>query len=194
MNAHIKKYIIGKGTDCGGNVGINQDAANNIYLIRLSDMYLTYAEAVMGTANSTSDPKALEKFNGVRKRAGVTTLDNITYYDILAERRREFAFESITWFDVLRLRYREGDQAALDYVNSGYGSGYNRVAQYIAVDGMDQTQENNDNSYKIVQSKADYAQYDPIILTKDAFVVPIPAAVSTSSPAFANDPVDFYAE
>lgn len=194
MNAHIKKYIIGKSADCGGNVGIQQDAANNIYLIRLADMYLTYAEAIMGTANSTSDSKALEKFNGVRKRAGVSTLDNITYLDILAERRREFAFESVSWFDVLRLRYREGDQVALDYVNNGYGTGYNRVAQYIAKDGIDQTQENQDDSYKIVQSRAEYAQYDPIILTKDAFIVPIPAAVSTSSPALSGEPVDFYAE
>ena len=36
MLAHVKKYIIGKGADCDGNVGINQDAANNIYLMRKS--------------------------------------------------------------------------------------------------------------------------------------------------------------
>ncbi len=191
MNAHIKKYIIGKSADCGGNVGINQDAANNIYLIRLADMYLTYAEAILGTAQSTSDPRALERFNGIRKRAGVSEYNTITFKDIMAERRREFAFESITWFDVLRMSYRDGEQATIDYVNSGYGTGYNRCAQYIAVDGMDQSQENDNNSYKIVQSKAEYAMYDPIIINTSAFKVPIPAAVSTSSPALSGAPVDF---
>lgn len=194
MNAHIKKYVIGKGADCDGNVGINQDAANNIYLIRLADMYLTYAEAVLGTASSTSDAKALEKFNGVRKRAGVSEYQQITFKDIMEERRREFAFESITWFDVLRLRYREGDETALEYVNSGYGTGYNRSAQYILIDGVDESQENDPNSYRIVQNRAEYGDCDEIYLTKSAFIVPIPAAVATSSPALAAEPVDFYAQ
>lgn len=194
VSAHIKKYIIGKSSDCNGNVGINQDAANNIYLIRLADMYLTYAEAILGTSESTSDPRALEKFNGVRKRAGVSEYQTLTFKDIMEERRREFAFESITWFDVLRLRYRQGDDVALEYVNSGYGTGYNRVAQYIAVPGMDESQENDPNSYIIVSSRAEYGECDPITLTKSAFIVPIPAAVSTSSPALAGEPVDFYAE
>ncbi len=192
MNAHIKKYVIGKAADCGGNVGLGQDAANNIYLIRLADMYLTYAEAILGTGNSTSDAKALEKYNGIRKRAGVSEANSITFRDIMQERRREFAFESVTWFDVLRLRYREGDAAALEYVNNGYGSGYNRSAQYIMVSGTDESQENNDDSYIIVQNRAEYAQYDPINLSASAFKVPIPAAVSTSSPALSKEPVDFY--
>lgn len=132
LHAHIKKYIIGKSSDCGGNVGLGQDAANNIYLIRLADMYLTYAEAILGTSSSTSDASALMYFNGVRKRAGVSEYESLTFKDIMAERRREFAFESISWFDVLRLRYREGDDVALEYVNSGYGTGLNRSAQYIA--------------------------------------------------------------
>lgn len=198
MNAHIKKYIIGKSADCDGNVGINQDAANNIYLIRLADMYLTYAEAILGTANTTTDSRALEKFNGIRKRAGVSEMTSLDFKTIMAERRREFAFESVSWFDVLRMSYRDGQQATIDYVNAGYtdnpAESYNRCAQFIAVDGMDQSQENDPNSYKIVQNKAEYCMYDPIILSTSAFVVPIPAAVSTSSPALAGEPVDFYAE
>ena len=194
MNAHIKKYIIGKGSDCNGNVGLGQDAANNIYLIRLADMYLTYAEAILGTSESTSDSRALEKFNGIRKRAGVSERESLTFKDIMEERRREFAFESITWFDVLRLKYRQGSQVALDYVNSGYETGYNRCAQFIQNYGVDQSQENDPNSYSIVQSKAEYAMYDPIYIKESSFIVPIPAAVSTSSPALAGEPVDFYAE
>ncbi|MCD8385660.1 MAG: RagB/SusD family nutrient uptake outer membrane protein [Bacteroidales bacterium] len=194
MNAHIKKYIIGKSADCNGNVGLNQDAANNIYLMRLADMYLTYAEAVMGTANSTSDPTAIQRYNAVRDRAGLTQVSSITYEDLMKERLREFAFESQSWFDTQRLRYREGDQMALNWINTGYGTGYNRASQYNQIYGTDQADENKESSYQIVQSKAEYAQYDPIILTADAFVCPIPAAVSTSSPKLSEDPVDFYSE
>ncbi|MCC8072306.1 MAG: RagB/SusD family nutrient uptake outer membrane protein [Bacteroidales bacterium] len=194
VNAHIKKYIIGKSADCDGNVGINQDAANNIYLMRLADVYLLYTEAIMGTASSTSDAIAIQRFNAVRDRAGLPQVSTVTYEDLMKERLREFAFESQSWFDTQRLRYREGDQAALNWINTGYHTGYNRASQYIAKDGMDQADENRDDSYIIVQSKAEYAMYDPIILTADAFVCPIPASVSTSSPALAGDPVDFYVE
>ena len=76
MLAHIKKYIIGKGADCDGNVGINQDAANNIYLMRLADVYLTYTEAVMGTASSTSDAKAMKYYNMVRSEEHTSELQS----------------------------------------------------------------------------------------------------------------------
>ena len=96
MLAHIKKYIIGKSADCDGNVGINQDAANNIYLMRLADVYLTYVEAKMGTNNSTSDPTAMKYYNMVRQRAGISEASSVTFVELLKERRRELAFESQT--------------------------------------------------------------------------------------------------
>lgn len=193
MLAHIKKYIIGKGSDCNGNVGTDQDAANNIYLMRLADVYLTYTEAVMGTANSTSDEKAMKYYNMVRQRAGVSEASSVTYDELMRERRRELAFESQTWFDTQRYRYRNGDQAALDMINNGYGTGYNRCAQYVGKSGLtiDTSNENNRDSYVVVQSKAEYAQYDPILLTKDSFVAPVPAAVSSSSPSMLIDPVEY---
>ncbi len=120
MLAHIKKYIIGKGADCDGNVGINQDAANNIYLMRLADVYLTYVEAVMGAAESTSDATAMKYFNMVRQRAGIPELNSVTYKELMKERRRELAFESQTWFDIQRFRYRAGTEAALEWINSGF--------------------------------------------------------------------------
>lgn len=196
MLAHIKKYIIGKGADCGGNVGINQDAANNIYLMRLADVYLLYTEAVMGTANSTSDSKAVKYFNMVRQRAGVSELNSVSYDELLKERRRELAFESQTWFDTQRYRYRNGDQAALDMINNGYGTGFNRCAMYVTKPGLtvDVTNENNRDSYVIVQNTAEYGQYDPINLTAASFVTPIPAAVSSSSPSMLIPPVSYYGE
>lgn len=193
--AHIKKYIIGKGADCGGNVGINQDAANNIYLMRLADVYLTYVEAVMGTSSQTSDATALKYYNMVRDRAGVSLASSVTYDELLRERRRELAFESQTWFDTQRLRYRDGNEAALKMLNDGYGTGFNRCAMYVNVPGLnvDKTNENNSSSYTVVQSTEEYGQYNRIELTAHSFIAPIPAAVASSSPALQGDPVDFYA-
>jgi hypothetical protein len=148
----------------------------------------------MGTSSSTTSADALGKFNAVRARAGLPGYTSLSYKDLLKERRREFCFESINWFDILRLRYREGDDVALSFLNSGYDTGYNRCAMYVAKDyGMSQAESNLDDSYILVSSKAEGGMYDPITISSDAFILPIPAAVSTSCPALAGDPVDFYA-
>lgn len=194
MNAHIKKYIVGKNADTGGKSGTIQDAANNIYLMRLADVYLTYVEAVMGTNDATSDATAMKYFNMVRQRAKVTELNSVSYIELIKERRRELAFESQTWFDTQRLRYRSGDQAALDWVNNGHTTGWNRCAQYMNAVVIDPTNENKDDSYKIVDSTADYALYDHINLTASSFICPIPAAASSSSPSLSGAPVDYYGE
>ena len=196
MLAHIKKYIIGKGADCDGNVGINQDAANNIYLMRLADVYLTYVEAKMGTASSTSDATALKYYNMVRQRAGVSEASSVTFIELLKERRRELAFESQTWYDTQRLRYREGDEAALAILNNGYETGRNRSAMIIPdwekYPTVDASNENNLDIYHIVDNVADGGQYDPIYLSASAFIAPIPAAVSSSSPMLSQPAVDYY--
>ena len=194
MLAHIKKYVIGKAADCNGNVGVDQDAANNIYLMRLADVYLTYTEAVMGTAGSTSDANAMKYYNMVRQRAGVSEESSVTYEELLRERRRELAFESQTWFDTQRYRYREGNAKALEMINDGYGTGYNRCAKYVNMPGLnlDITNENDRNRYVIVQTKAEYADYDPINLTDASFRAPLPASVSSSSPSLAGEPVDYF--
>lgn len=38
------------------------------HILRLSDIYLVYAEAVLGNSESTSDASALAAFNAVRSR------------------------------------------------------------------------------------------------------------------------------
>ena len=194
MNAHIKKYLIGKGADCDGMVGINQDAANNIYLMRLADVYLTYVEAVMGAADQTSDATAMKYYNMVRQRAGVPEANSVTYEELLKERRRELAFESQTWFDTQRYRYRVGDAKALEWLNNGFGTGINRCAMYIPNGNLDKTQENDPANYKMVSSTEDGAMYNPIMITASAFQAPVPTAVTSSSPMMGLDPVDYYAE
>ena len=74
-------------------------------LLRLADVYLIYAEAILGNNGSTSDGEALKYFNEVRKRAGVDPVSTINMDSVLKERRIEFAFEGQYWLDLVRLSY-----------------------------------------------------------------------------------------
>ncbi len=117
MLAHLKKYVIGKSADCGGNVGLNQDGGNNLYLLRMADVMMVYIEACIGTGTSTSDGTALEYMSRILERAGLTSeYSSITFEDIIRERRKEFAIEGINWMDVMRVWYRD-HETGLAYLN-----------------------------------------------------------------------------
>lgn len=81
------------------------DSANNIKIIRSSDMVLARAEANVQLNNFTS---ALTDLNNIRRRANPTTaILNITNKQelldsIFTERRRELCFESQLFFDISR--------------------------------------------------------------------------------------------
>lgn len=186
MCAHLKKYVLGHSADVEGGIGGSQDAPNNIYLMRLADVYFTYAEAAMGEASSTSDQDAIDKVNAVRARAGLAGYAApMTWEQLIAERRREFAIEGATWFDVLRWYYRDAN-AALDYLN-----GMNRHWVYIKPD--DKAQYNNFAAYRLAKSKAEWGAYDAsdITLTLNSFIMPLPASVVTASPQLTGEPVEY---
>ncbi|MCD8207128.1 MAG: RagB/SusD family nutrient uptake outer membrane protein [Bacteroidales bacterium] len=118
MLAHLRKYVIGKSEDCGGNIGLNQDGGNNIHLLRFADVMMVYIEACIGTGDSTSDGTALDYMSQILARAGLTSeYTSITFEDIIRERRKEFAIEGINWMDVMRVWYRD-NQTGLDYLNN----------------------------------------------------------------------------
>lgn len=77
------------------------------HILRLADVYLIYAEAVLGNNASTSDGNALQAFNAVRSRAipTATPKTSITFDDIWKERRLELAMEGDRWFDYVRRSY-----------------------------------------------------------------------------------------
>jgi starch-binding outer membrane protein, SusD/RagB family len=107
----IKKYVVGKAVDVGGQAS-TQRYPNNTYMMRLAEMYLIYAEAVLGNSASTTDATALEYFNKVHERAGLPTwTDPLTWDDIFEERVKEFAMESMTWYDLVRLHYYDPNKA-----------------------------------------------------------------------------------
>ena len=65
--------MVGKAEDVGGQAA-QQNYPNDTYMQRLAEMYLIYAEAVLGNNASTTDATALEYFNKVHTRAGLAPL------------------------------------------------------------------------------------------------------------------------
>jgi hypothetical protein len=100
------------GTDASGN-SVNAttkyddpDGSQDITLIRLAEMYLTHAEAVL-RGSSPNVATATSDLNTVRARANVGPTTAVTVSDleaaILLENRLEFPHECHRWFDLRRL-------------------------------------------------------------------------------------------
>lgn len=76
-------------------------------ILRLSDVYLIYAEAVIGNNGSTTDADAIDAFYAVRSRAikSASRPTSITWSDVWKERRLELAMEGDRWYDFVRRSY-----------------------------------------------------------------------------------------
>ncbi len=112
---NVKKGVVGSTKDTDGKSS-RMNSALNTYMLRLAEVYLIYAEAILGNNASTSDPVALEYFNRVRKRAGIPVKTSISYEDIRHERRIELALEGQYWYDLVRRSYYK-QQEVLNYIN-----------------------------------------------------------------------------
>ncbi len=97
----------------------------NTYMLRLAEVYLNYAEAILGNSESTTDTDALKYFNAVRKRAGMPEKSKISYEDLRHENRVEFAFEGLYWYYLVRRSYYQ-QQEVVNYCNH-----QNRNASYF---------------------------------------------------------------
>jgi len=101
----LKKHIIGNEKDLNLSKMGNTSSPEHTILLRLADIYLVYAEAVLGNAPSTSDGKALAYFNLIRSRAGLKQVSSIDAATLFKERRIELAAEGEYWFDLVRLSH-----------------------------------------------------------------------------------------
>ena len=132
-HAYVKKYVIGSPADNGG-LGGQQNENISTYMFRLSDVYLIYADAILGNNASTSDAQALTYFNAVRARAGVAPKTSITYADLMLERKIEFAYEGHAWYD-WKTWYYFNPTSAMQYYdtqNRGvYNISYNNGAPFV---------------------------------------------------------------
>jgi hypothetical protein len=112
---NVKKGVTGSNKD-NPAIGRMNSALDN-YMLRLAEVYLNYAEAILGNATSTSDDTALKYFNDVRKRAGLPAKASITWEDIRHERRVEFCMEGRYWYDLLSRAYYQ-QQEVINYIKN----------------------------------------------------------------------------
>ncbi|MBB4079120.1 tetratricopeptide (TPR) repeat protein [Lewinella aquimaris] len=82
----------------------------NISLLRLAEMYLIRAEANERLGTDTG-ATPLADINRLRRRAGLDDLEEVDLTYILAERRRELAFEGFRIHDIKRLQGSVGNFA-----------------------------------------------------------------------------------
>ena len=76
-------------------------------VLRLSDVYLIYAEAMIGNNTSTTDASAIDAFYKVHSRAvrSAARPTSISWEDVWKERRLELALEGDRWYDFVRRSY-----------------------------------------------------------------------------------------
>ena len=134
---NVKKYVCGSTKD---NTKISkQSCPINTYMMRLAEVYLIYAEAVLGNNANTTDVTALNYFNKVRTRAGLEPKESITFEDIRHERRMELCMEGQYWYDLVRWSYYK-QQEVVNYIKNQKRDVitpvlWNADSQTLAIDG-----------------------------------------------------------
>ncbi|WP_075590941.1 RagB/SusD family nutrient uptake outer membrane protein [Labilibacter marinus] len=175
------KHIVGRLADAAAQGYGTLDRMHtplNTHLLRLSDVYLVYAEAVLGNNASTTDAGALKAYNDVRARAlksNHVDAVSIDFDDIDLERRLEFALEGDRWFDLVRLHYYKPSVAIAIIEDQERGSWA----------GLDDFYINNDASNLEINS------HKVTGLTDDDFLIPFPEVDLSLNPGLMDDPVDF---
>lgn len=172
--AWVKKYVVGRPEDNDGKV-TQQHTEINTYMLRLADVYLLYAEALMGNAAATTNAEALKYFNAVRTRAGLDAKTSITADDLFYERRLELAMEGQAWYDVVRLHYYNPTKAL--QILSQQDRGSYRVVANAAT---------NATSWTVTSDTP--AMYP---VTESNFYLPYPAAELTAAPNLRKPPVPY---
>ena len=157
---NFRKYIVGAPGGPDGDVFFMKTSLNT-NILRFAEVYLIAAEAIMGSATSTSDAKAISYFNKVRVRAGLAPAQTITFDDILQERRIELAGEGDYWYDLCRI-----DRAKATGIISKQERG---------------------NYYDLINDPASRK----ITPTAKDFLMPIPQGESDRSPKLLEEPVPY---
>lgn len=171
--ASIKKYVIGKAIDVGGQAD-RQRYPNNTYMLRLAEMYLIYAEAALETSGD-----ALAYFNVVHERAGLPALEGpLTWDDIFEERAKEFAMESIAWYDLVRLHYYNPEKAYEIINNQDRGLFVIRPNQWPDPTAWTFEKTSWDNNRFATAAPGN-------------FLLPFPATESSNVPSLALEPVHY---
>jgi len=168
----LKKHIIGNEVDLNLPLMSNTSSPEHTILLRLADIYLVYAEAVLGNATSTSDGNALNYFNKIRTRAGLSQVSSLDAATLFKERRIELAAEGEYWFDIVRLSYYNPSKALA--ILNGDNSRVN-----IKIDGT---------TGKVTPGSS-YGVITPA--TPNSFTLPLPSSEVTANPLLLEPAVPY---
>lgn len=134
--ANIVKHIVGhvEGDHMAENGRMGDRMATDLatHILRLADIYLIYAEAILGNNASTSDAQALLYFNMVRQRANPNAIPatSFTFEDIFNERRKELALEGDNWYDFVRLSYYD-PALAIQWINNQERGSFTGINEFF---------------------------------------------------------------
>lgn len=179
--ANCVKHIVGNTEDHKseyGSASLRMATSLSTHLIRLADVYLIYAEAVLGNNASTTDAEALRLFNAVRQRGipNAPARTSLTFMDIFNERRLELACEGDNWYDLVRLHYYN-PTLAKQLISQQERGTYSALKEYYR-DEIDQ-EDVTLNSFKVS-------------LTDDTkFFLPFPDVDISMNKHLLEDPVEF---
>jgi starch-binding outer membrane protein, SusD/RagB family len=187
----LKKHIIGNEKDNNSPTMTRLSSPEHNSLLRLADVYLIYAEAVLGNNTSTSDPDALLYVNKVRRRAffkdpeGTELSSNA--YDVtsvnadmlITERRVELAAEGQLWGDMVRLSYYNSPKAIQLLGNGGGSTAASKRVSF----------KYNKDTRVATPEDPNGAILEPTI---GSFTFPIPATEVTANPLLLDAPVSYY--
>ena len=133
--ANDVKHLYGDDADHVAGVGTSaarMASSLSTHILRLSDIYLVYAEAVIGNNGSTTDPGAIDAFYQVRHRAipSYKRPASISWTDVWKERRLELAMEGDRWYDYVRRSYFDMDGAIKELKSQRRNQYYNLGVVY----------------------------------------------------------------
>jgi hypothetical protein len=172
--SNIKKYVIGSPSD-NGNKGGFMCAYINTYMLRLAEVNLIYAEAILGNNATTSDPEALKFFNRVRTRAGMPTKTSLNFTDIFQEKRVETIMEGGAWYEIVRWHYFNA--AAAEAYTAAQDKG-NYTINYVAG-------SSNPRQYTVSYTPESYP------VTTNTLYLPYPEQELINAPSLSGPPVAF---
>lgn len=184
---NIRKHLAGRDNSNDGRVG---EMHTEVYtpMIRMADLYLTYAEAILGKNASTSDAKALQYFNTIRERAGLARKTSISYEDIWKERRHEFAFEFQNTDDLFRYYNLYPDVVRSKILNQKRGF-YQAQTTPFLINGV--AQEFPSGSPLLIVSSRSYVDYKLPAVTNNYFKLPYPMSEINGNINWDAQPIRF---
>jgi len=172
---NVKKGVVGSNKD-NSAIGRMNSALNN-YMQRLAEVYLNYAEAILGNEASTSDATALSYFNKVRTRAGLPDKTSISWEDIRHERRVEFCMEGQYWYDLVSRSYYK-QQEVVNYINA-QDRGTIPVFLFSAPNNLSIDEEEESGTRPVGTASA------------STFLLPYPESELIQNPKLGDEPVPY---